>query len=209
MSQNPHHLDCLYDRYLNDCSILRPMDRESPMKTDTPTLIKAMRLLASEIESDDGTANAAISEAADRIEELQADAADQAKWAKSYLGRAEKAEAELAALRAKVDLLTHQNAGLCAVLHEAGAPADPANAFEMAAWAQGVAALRADKERLDWLEEFSIAARWRWIMCNGNPRRECVVSNYFEHEPFIMGRSMDGLRAAIDAAKAGREGGAK
>jgi predicted nuclease with TOPRIM domain len=41
------------------------------MKTDTNTLIDAMRILANEIESEDGVANAAIAEAADRLEQLQ------------------------------------------------------------------------------------------------------------------------------------------
>lgn len=41
-------------------------------QTDTPTLIKAMRILARDIQSGDGVANAAIAEAADRLEELSA-----------------------------------------------------------------------------------------------------------------------------------------
>ena len=41
-------------------------------KTDTKTLINAMRILARDIQSDDGVANGAISEAADQMEELQA-----------------------------------------------------------------------------------------------------------------------------------------
>ena len=40
------------------------------MTTPTPTLIRAMRILASEIHSDDGVANEAIAEAALRLEEL-------------------------------------------------------------------------------------------------------------------------------------------
>jgi hypothetical protein len=40
------------------------------MKTDTPTLIRALRILAQDIQSGDGVANAAIAEAADRLEEL-------------------------------------------------------------------------------------------------------------------------------------------
>ena len=40
------------------------------MKTDTLILIKAMRRLANDIQSYDGVANAAIAEAADRLEEL-------------------------------------------------------------------------------------------------------------------------------------------
>ena len=40
------------------------------MKTKTKTLIKALRILANDIESDDGVANACIAEAADRLEEM-------------------------------------------------------------------------------------------------------------------------------------------
>jgi hypothetical protein len=40
------------------------------MKTPTATLIEALRILSRDIESEDGTANAAIAEAADRLEEL-------------------------------------------------------------------------------------------------------------------------------------------
>ena len=39
-------------------------------QTDTPTLIKAMRIIARDIQSGDGVANAAIAEAADRLEDL-------------------------------------------------------------------------------------------------------------------------------------------
>lgn len=41
-------------------------------KTDTETLASAMRILAIEIESEDGIAKAAIAEAADRLDELAA-----------------------------------------------------------------------------------------------------------------------------------------
>lgn len=40
-------------------------------RTPTPTLIAALRILASEIQSPDGVANAAIAEAADRLEEIE------------------------------------------------------------------------------------------------------------------------------------------
>jgi len=46
------------------------------MKTDTQNLITAMRHLAATIQSDDGVANAAIAEAADRLDELQSTIAD-------------------------------------------------------------------------------------------------------------------------------------
>jgi len=39
-------------------------------RTSTPTLIAAMRALANDIESPDGVANAAILEAAERMEEM-------------------------------------------------------------------------------------------------------------------------------------------
>jgi hypothetical protein len=45
------------------------------MRTDTPTLISAMRILAASVECDDGIANAAIAEAADRLEEMHAEKA--------------------------------------------------------------------------------------------------------------------------------------
>ena len=41
------------------------------MKTSTETLIAAMRILSQDIQSDDGVANAAIAEAAQRLEEQQ------------------------------------------------------------------------------------------------------------------------------------------
>ena len=40
-----------------------------PHQTSTKTLVSALRILAQDIQSDDGVANAAIAEAADRLEE--------------------------------------------------------------------------------------------------------------------------------------------
>jgi hypothetical protein len=40
------------------------------MKTNTETLIKALHILANDIETEDGVANAVIAEAAQRLEEL-------------------------------------------------------------------------------------------------------------------------------------------
>jgi hypothetical protein len=40
------------------------------MRSSTPTLIAALRILANDIQSEDGVANAAIAEAADRLQEL-------------------------------------------------------------------------------------------------------------------------------------------
>ena len=41
------------------------------MNTPTETLIKALRILANDIQSDDGVANATIGEAADRLEQQE------------------------------------------------------------------------------------------------------------------------------------------
>jgi hypothetical protein len=41
-------------------------------RSSTETLVAALRVLAAEIQSPDGVANAAIAEAADRLEELTA-----------------------------------------------------------------------------------------------------------------------------------------
>lgn len=45
--------------------------------SDTATLISALRILARDIQSEDGVANACIAEAADRIEQLNALATEQ------------------------------------------------------------------------------------------------------------------------------------
>jgi hypothetical protein len=50
------------------------------IKSDTKTLVAAMRILAEDIQSEDGVANLAISEAADRLEELE----EQLKEAQDY-----------------------------------------------------------------------------------------------------------------------------
>ena len=47
----------------------------NPHKTSTPTLVSALRILAGDIQSDDGVANMTIGEGADRIEELARDLA--------------------------------------------------------------------------------------------------------------------------------------
>ena len=58
------------------------------MKTDTKTLISALRILAKEIFSEDGVANAAIAEAADRLEELVKENSKSMKiWATKVKGR--------------------------------------------------------------------------------------------------------------------------
>lgn len=49
------------------------LPEHSEPRTDTETLIKAGHILARDIQSDDGVANAAIAEMADRLAELQAE----------------------------------------------------------------------------------------------------------------------------------------
>jgi hypothetical protein len=43
------------------------------MRTDTETLVAALKILSRDIESEDGVANAAIYEAAQRLEDLERD----------------------------------------------------------------------------------------------------------------------------------------
>lgn len=50
------------------------------MRSKTETLISALRILADEIVSDDGIANAAISEAAERLAELNAGVKKPCTW---------------------------------------------------------------------------------------------------------------------------------
>lgn len=65
------------------------------MKTDDKTLISALRILATDIQSDDGVANACIEEAANRIEEMVKDmvealdlaVCDDSKWVDSDYDR--------------------------------------------------------------------------------------------------------------------------
>ena len=52
-------------------------------KSDTKTLVAAMRILAEDIQSEDGVANSAIAEAANRLEELE----EQLKEAQDYANK--------------------------------------------------------------------------------------------------------------------------
>ena len=54
------------------------------MKTDTKTLIAAMRILSQDIETNDGIANAAIAEASDRMEELCSELLFQKQLSREY-----------------------------------------------------------------------------------------------------------------------------
>ena len=64
------------------------------MKSSTETLIKALEVLAQEIQSPDGVANAAIAEAAERLRELSNDV---------LAKRVVELTAERDALKAQVD----------------------------------------------------------------------------------------------------------
>lgn len=79
------------------------------MRSSTETLIVSMRVLAKNISSEDGVANAAIAEAADRLEELQA---ENAKLRKNFMF----AESEIILLREDRDELREKNAALREIL---------------------------------------------------------------------------------------------
>ena len=79
------------------------------MRSSTETLIVSMRVLAKNISSEDGVANAAIAEAADRLEELQA---ENAKLLKNFMF----AESEIILIREDRDELREKNAALREIL---------------------------------------------------------------------------------------------
>lgn len=51
-------------------------------RSTTETIIAAMRILAEDIQSEDGVANMAIAEAADRLEELKAAVKKPCRWSR-------------------------------------------------------------------------------------------------------------------------------
>lgn len=55
------------------------------MRTETKTIIEVLRILAGDIFSDDGIANLAIAEAADRMEELSDELLFQKQLAEKYV----------------------------------------------------------------------------------------------------------------------------
>ena len=80
--------------------------------TDTPTLIKAMRELTNTIKSGDGVANAAIAEAAERLEHLE----QQRIWHDAYSEYVAGADSEIDAdatryAEQKVDAQAAREAG--------------------------------------------------------------------------------------------------
>lgn len=79
------------------------------MRSSTETLIVSMLVLAKNISSEDGVANAAIAEAADRLEELQA---ENAKLLKNFMF----AESEIILIREDRDELREKNAALREIL---------------------------------------------------------------------------------------------
>jgi hypothetical protein len=55
------------------------------MRSNTQTIIGTLRILANDIQSEDGVANAAIAEAADRMEELCSELLFQKQLAEKYV----------------------------------------------------------------------------------------------------------------------------
>ena len=102
------------------------------MRSTTPTIIAAMRILAADIQCDDGIANGAIHEAADRLEELS-----------SYCGmaRADEREGCVRALRIKA------GQAMDAAM-KAKAAGDDATAMDIrhATWMEAVNALNGGDE---------------------------------------------------------------
>lgn len=92
-------------------------------RTETAVLVAALRILERDIQSGDGVANAAIAEAADRLAELERD---------------------VAALKQRI--IDDNRAHGCELRDPSGTIWDHAKRLQ-----DENAALRADKERLEWL----------------------------------------------------------
>ena len=107
------------------------------MRSTTETLISAMRILANDIASHDGVANAAIAEAADRLEELQADND---------------------ALRDRVSVLESDRYDLCISLRAAGTERDDARHHERTAmhYLSGVRAIIGGSDFPDMVRRASV-----------------------------------------------------
>lgn len=97
-------------------------------RTETAVLVAALRILERDIQSGDGVANAAIAEAADRLAELERD---------------------VAALKQRI--IDDNRAHGCELRDPSGTIWDHAKRLQ-----DENAALRADKERLEWLEDAPI-----------------------------------------------------
>ena len=186
-------------------------------KTSTPTLVSALRILAGEIQSDDGVASAAIAEGADRIEEFARDiaviAAERdnldavsARQVERML-KAEQSErdarAEISQLKgalalgqencdAEYDALREERDAALRTLEvrSANEKARADGYREECEQAQAeVAELRRDNERLDWLESRPSKYEWAVTLDHG-----CV---------FVTRNKTSGhgsVREAIDAA---------
>lgn len=111
------------------------------MRTNNKTLVEAMRVLSREIKSEDGIANAAIAEAADRIEELEARAV---KREQQLLANHERAEDIIANREAAVYRLTQKVEKLSVALRDAISTYDPnraetfVSAERQEAWAEAL-----------------------------------------------------------------------
>lgn len=80
----------------------------TPPRSSTATLIAALRILARDIRSDDGIANAAIDEAADRLEQMRADLAVVLPAISAASGKASRRTATGKALRAAANRLARE-----------------------------------------------------------------------------------------------------
>jgi ribulose 1,5-bisphosphate synthetase/thiazole synthase len=111
------------------------------MRTNTKTLIEAMRVLSREIKSEDGVANLAIAEAAERIAELESRAI---KREQQLLINHEKAEEIIAQREAKIYGLTQRLEKVSIALRDAISTYDPnraetfVSAERQEAWAEAL-----------------------------------------------------------------------
>lgn len=161
----------------------------STPKTSTKVLVEALRALAMDIQSKDGVANAAIAEAAGRLEKTQAE--NTTLWA--------KVEIQATRIR-KLEGATNHAGGT--PLSRAQAERDRL-AVEWGALQAENKALREDKQRLDWVERLDAT-----ITSDGGYGRALTWFCGYKNEKEVVRLLRPSLREAIDSARAkSSEGG--
>lgn len=187
------------------------------MRSSTTTLISALRILARDIQSEDGVANAAIAEAADRLEELKRENAalreelEETKkaFAPTFVREMQdeclRLERENADLKAWKETATSLNAemdeqAIAKMLGgQLGKSCRKIIAERVPELISENAALRKDKARLDWLDAANQAlneahgTKYGWKYDANHNRCQIAINDHN-----IPAHS---IRQAIDAAR--------
>jgi len=92
----------LIDKLIAQENFVNVKAEQSYPRSSTETLISALRILSKEIQSDDGVANAAIAEAADKLEELDEKVWDLTVTGQNLIDQAKHSNKEIRRLTEKL-----------------------------------------------------------------------------------------------------------